>query len=253
MRGRTGSGGSIPEALFRINADGDPQTAARRRLRLLRAMAARSQGDLRKRPGTSCPTWPSRSSARATRRPRSSARSANTSRPASAGSGSSSRSSARSTSTSRPRKSQILGLGDSLDGGDLLPGFRLAWPSCSRTARSPDRPGSGRVGVDPEQAEVVADPGDRLVEGLVERVARAPAQQLPGQGGARPGAGRPRWRRAGRGRGRSRRRSAGRARAPIRSTSSPIVRSSPRPMLTTRPIAASQPAMARKPAAVSLT
>ena len=44
---------------------------------------------------------------------------------------------------------------------------------------------SGRVGIDPEEREVVADPGDGLVQHLVERVSRRPAPELARQGSPR--------------------------------------------------------------------
>src|SRR4051794_7723481 len=44
---------------------------------------------------------------------------------------------------------------------------------------------SGRVLVDPELIEVIADPGDGLVERLVEGVAGCPAPELACQGSAR--------------------------------------------------------------------
>ena len=108
---------------------------------------------------------------------------------------------------------------------------------------------SGRVGVDPELSEVLADPGDRLVEPLVERVARLPAPELAGQGGA----GEQAADLAGGGAdavGSVSTRIGRPSRAPIRSTSSPIVRSSPRPMLTDpaeRGVAAGDRDEARRP------
>ena len=99
------------------------------------------------------------------------------------------------------------------------------------------RPGTG---------EVLADPGDRLVEPAFERIAGLPAPEPCGQrrageepldfAGGRPDALLVRL-------------DADRSPEPrpIVSTSSPIEMSSPRPMLTARPNAASQPAIATKP------
>ena len=83
------------------------------------------------------------------------------------------------------------------------PASGSAWPSCSKTARRPEpHPASGRVGVDPEEVEVVADPLDGLSQSPASRVySGGSSPSGRGRARCRPGAGQPRWRRAGPGSG----------------------------------------------------
>ena len=74
--------------------------------------------------GTWCPTWPSKSSAHPTRPIRSRKRSTNTSGGRQPGLGRLS-APAGSLHYASPTQIQVLQLGQELDGGDLVPGFRL--------------------------------------------------------------------------------------------------------------------------------
>ena len=105
---------------------GSGSRSAFRTFRSSRAAGSRGPSTGRRRSRPSPATWWSRSSARATPRPRSPASSPSTSPPAAGWPGSSSPSLKPSACTRRPDDFVVLGLDDWLDGGNVLPGFRLA-------------------------------------------------------------------------------------------------------------------------------